>query len=120
LAAASLFGANAIGKFIGGSAGLVAYFLHTFQSTWLPGILVVSTAYAAPYIELILTVWLLVGVRLRAAWFFSSVYMIILAFGMAVAQQYDIAAHNFFYTGLFAAGLYFSGSDLWHWPVKDE
>jgi uncharacterized membrane protein YphA (DoxX/SURF4 family) len=114
LAAFSLFFANAVGKFIGGSAGLVEYFHHIFQSTWLPSPLVTATAYVTPYVEMIFALWLLLGTRLRIAWICASLYMITLAFGMAVAQQYDTAAHNYLYVLLFCAGLYFSAQDRWH------
>lgn len=114
LAAFSLFLANAVGKFIGGSAGLVGYFHHVFQATWIPSPLVTATAYTTPYFEAIFALWLLSGVQLRIAWVCASLYMVALAFGMAVAQQYDTAAHNYTYVLLFCIGIYFSAEDRWH------
>jgi uncharacterized membrane protein YphA (DoxX/SURF4 family) len=114
LAAFSLFFANAVGKFIGGPAGLASYFEHLFHSSWLPSALVNSTAYSTPYVETLIALWLLMGLRLRLAWVCASLYMIALAFGMVVAQQYDMAAHNYVYVAIFSAGLYFSPRDRWH------
>lgn len=114
LSASSLLLANAIGKFIGGAPALVSYFQHVFQNSWLPGIAVTAMAYVTPYVEIVLTGWLVVGVGLRAAWTCAAVYMLVLAFGMTIAQQYDTAAHNYVYVAICCAGMYFSSADRWH------
>lgn len=120
LAAFSLFIANAIGKFLGGPAGLLAYFDHLFHSSWLPTVVVAATAYSAPYLEAVIGIWLLLGMRLRVAWLVAALYMVVLAFGMVVAQQYDTAAHNYLYVALFCAGLHFSSSDRWHFGAQGD
>jgi uncharacterized membrane protein YphA (DoxX/SURF4 family) len=114
LAAASLFAANAIGKFMAGSSAMLGYFKSLFHTSWLPSVVVSATALTTPYLEALLAIWLLAGISLRFAWLASALYMIILAFGMVVAQQYDVAAHNYLYVLLFCVGLYFSDSDRVH------
>ncbi len=111
LAVASLFGAAAIDKFLGGLNGTLVYFHTLFAATWLPEGVVTIQAYIAPWMELLITCWLLTGFRLRAAWVVATFFMISLAFGTMVASQYQIAANNYFFVLLCLLGLYFSPFD---------
>jgi uncharacterized membrane protein YphA (DoxX/SURF4 family) len=114
LAVASLFAAAVIPKWSGGLAGLdgiVANFRETFKDTWLPAPLVVFQARLIPYVEALLPVWLLVGWKLRIAWVITALFLVTLSFGMLVAQQGDVAAHNFAYVLIACWGLYFSKYD---------
>lgn len=114
LALASLFLSAAVGKLKGGTEsirGTVAYFQTTFAETWLPGPLVTLHGYATPFVEALIAAWLIVGYRLRVAWVLTGLFTISLAFGMAVARKHDVAANNYNYVLLCAAGLYFSRFD---------
>ena len=114
LAMASLFFAAAVPKLKGGSASIhatVDYFQKLFAQTWLPGPLVTLQAYITPFAEAILSIWLVVGWRLRLAWFITGLYTIALAFGMAVAGKHDVAANNYLYVLIAAIGLYLSPFD---------
>jgi len=100
-----------VAKFMGGLDGVVESFQATFKETWLPMFLVTLHARAVPFVEIVLPVWLLVGIRLRLAWVVTSFFMVSLAFGMLVAKQYGIAANNYLYVLICCAGLYFSQFD---------
>lgn len=114
LAMSSLFFAAAVAKLKGGWTSIhatVESFQKMFAQTWLPGPLVTMQAYTTPFAEAILSVWLVVGLRLRLAWLVTGLYMIALAFGMAVAGKHDVAANNYLYVLISAVGLYFSQYD---------
>jgi uncharacterized membrane protein YphA (DoxX/SURF4 family) len=111
LAIASLFFAAAFGKFSGGLDGVVGYFQSVFAETWLPMWLVTLHARVIPFIELLIPIWLILGFKLRLAWFVTGLTTVSLAFGMMVARQYDVAADNYLYVLMSVAGLYFSQFD---------
>lgn len=114
LAVASLFLAAAVGKLKGGwhsLSNVVAYFQQTFAETWLPTGLVTLHARLTPFMEALIVVWLIVGFRLKAAWCVTTLFMLSLAFGMAVAGKHDAAANNYTYVLICCVGLYFSRFD---------
>lgn len=111
LAMASLFIGAVVPKWMGPPGKTVQMFQSMFQSTWLPMPLVTLHAQLTPWIEILLPVWLILGFRLRWAWVVTGLYLVSLAFGMVVAQQYGTAANNYFYALFSCAGLYFSRYD---------
>jgi hypothetical protein len=114
LAIAALFLAAAVPKFSEGRKGLdniVHYFQTSFEKTWLPKPLVTLQARLTPFIEALIVVWLITGWRLMTGWVVTSIFLISLAFGMAVAGKGDVAAHNFVYVLMAVAGLYLSRFD---------
>jgi len=114
LAVASLFLAAAVGKLKNGGQGLdnvVAYFQQTFAETWLPTSLVTLHARITPFVEALIALWLVVGYKLKAGWCLTCLFMISLAFGMAVAGKHDTAANNYAYMLICCAGLYFCRFD---------
>ena len=114
LAIASLFLAASVRKLQGGAESIqktVRYFRTTFEDTWLPEFLVTAHAYATPFVEAFIVIWLISGFRLRAAWVFTSLFMISLAFGMSVAGEYDSAANNYTYVLICCVGLLLSPYD---------
>jgi uncharacterized membrane protein YphA (DoxX/SURF4 family) len=115
LAIASLFFSAALGKWMRGGmhapAQTAAYFQTTFKETWLPAPLVTAHAYATPFIESFICLWLLSGFRLRWAWIFTTLFMISLAFGMSVAQKHDVAGQNYMYVFICCIALFFSPHD---------
>jgi hypothetical protein len=68
-------------------------------------------AYATPFIEAVLVVWLISGFRLKLAWIFTSLFATSLAFGMSVAGEFDTAANNYNYVLICCAGLLLSRYD---------
>ena len=64
LAIASLFFAAAVRKLQGGSETIqktVNFFRTTFEDTWLPEFLVTVHAYATPFVEAFIVIWLISG-----------------------------------------------------------
>jgi uncharacterized membrane protein YphA (DoxX/SURF4 family) len=114
---ASLFFAAAAGKLKGGAEtilGTVQYFEQTFADTWLPLWLVRLHGYLTPFIEAIIPVWLLVGLRLKICWVVTCVFVITLGFGTAVAGRHDTAAANYNYLLICVIGLYLSRYDRYN------
>ena len=111
LMVASLFAVAAVAKFQAGLGVTAQHFVKVFEQTWLPAPLVALQAVLIPYFEVIIPVWLLLGIRLKEAWIFAALVSLSLAFGMAVVRGYGVAADNYFYVFLCCLGIYFSSYD---------
>ncbi len=114
LAVGSLFFAAAVRKLHGGMETIqktVGFSQTTFENTWLPAKLVSIHAYATPFVEAMIVVWLISGFRLTAAWVFTALFTTSLAFGMSVAGKFDTAADNYTYVLICCAGLLLSRYD---------
>jgi uncharacterized membrane protein YphA (DoxX/SURF4 family) len=114
LAVGSLFFAAAVRKLQGGMETLqktVRFFQTTFENTWLPAKLVNIHAYATPFVEALIVIWLISGFRLTAGWVFTALFTTSLAFGMSVAGKFDTAADNYTYVLICCAGLLLSRYD---------
>jgi len=114
LAVGSLFFAAAVRKLQGGMETIqktVGFFQTTFENTWLPAKLVSIHAYATPFVEALIVIWLISGFRLTAAWVFTTLFTTSLAFGMSVAGKFDTAADNYTYVLICCAGLLLSRYD---------
>jgi uncharacterized membrane protein YphA (DoxX/SURF4 family) len=125
LAVGSLFLAAAVRKLHGGLETIqntVRFFQTTFENTWLPEKLVTAHAYATPFVEALIVIWLISGFRLKVAWMFTVLFVTSLAFGMSVAGRFDTAADNYTYVLICCAGLLLSRYDrvraehLWEPP----
>ena len=110
IAMASLFAVAALSKFIGGLEGVAASFTGMFKDTFLPSALVALYAYVLPWVEALIAVWLILGIRLKAAWILTAFTLISLAFGLMVAHQ-DTVSQIYIYLLAACAGLYFSEFD---------
>ena len=114
LAVGSLFFAAAVRKLQGGAETIqktVRFFQTTFEDTWLPANLVNIHAYATPFVEALIVIWLISGFRLKAGWVFTALFTTSLAFGMSVAGRFDTAADNYTYVLICCAGLLLSRYD---------
>lgn len=114
LAVASLFFAAAVRKLQGGMETIqktARFFQATFENTWLPARLVNIHAYATPFVEALIVIWLISGFRLKAGWVFTALFMTSLAFGMSVVGRFDTAADNYIYVLICCAGLLLSRYD---------
>ena len=127
LAVGSLFFAAAVRKLQGGMETIqktVGFFQTTFENTWLPAKLVSIHAYATPFVEALIVIWLISGFRLTAAWVFTTLFTTSLAFGMSVAGKFDTVADNYTYVLICCAGLLLSRYDrfrvdtLWNSPPR--
>ena len=129
LAVGSLFLAAAVRKLQGGMETIqktVRFFQTTFETTWLPEKLVNIHAYATPFVEAMIVIWLISGFRLKAAWVFTALFTTSLAFGMSVAGKFDTAADDYTYVLICCAGLLLSRYDqfrvvaLWNRPPRPQ
>ena len=114
LAFVFLFLGATVENFVNGLDAMLTSFTEMFKDTWLPAPLVVLHARVIPWVEMVLTVWLLLGIRLKEAWIVTALTLISLAFGMVVLKQSHIAANNFTYVFMACVGLYFSQYDKWN------
>jgi len=114
LAVGSLFFAAAVRKLQGGAATIqntVQYFKTTFENTWIPERMVTAHAYATPFIEALIVIWLISGFRLKAAWVCTALFATSLAFGMSVAGNFNTAADNYTCVLICCVGLLLSPHD---------
>ena len=111
IAMASLFAVAALYKFMMGFDKMAVMIIGMFKDSFLPVWLVTPYAYGIAFAEALIAVWLLVGVKLRAAWIFTAFVFMSLAFGMVVAKQGTTASENYVYMMMACAGLYFSRYD---------
>ena len=109
IAVASLFAVAAAYKFTGGLDALVKQFTGMFQNTFLPASLVAIYARILPWLEALIAVWLLIGIRLKAAWIVTAFTLISLSFGLTVAKQSP--ADTYVYIVIACLGIYFSEFD---------
>ena len=107
----SLFATAAIGKFVDGLGTIVTGFTELFKDTWIPTPLVILHARLIPWLEALIAIWLLLGVRLKEAWVLTALTLISLAFGMVVLKQAATASANYIYVFMACVGLYFSQFD---------
>ncbi|APR76118.1 Hypothetical protein A7982_01465 [Minicystis rosea] len=81
-----------------GHAGAFAEGLvRDFQSTWLPGWSVSAFALGLPFVELVIGVLVLVGLRTRAALFAGSAVITALTFGSCLRQAWEMAGAQLVY-----------------------
>ncbi len=114
LTIASLFVAAVVPKWmqgLGAPRALADTFVKTFENGWLPIALVRPMGYLNPLIETLIPIWLVLGIWLRAAWVFTTLFLISLAFGMASLGKHDVAANNYTYVLIACVGLYMSRYD---------
>jgi uncharacterized membrane protein YphA (DoxX/SURF4 family) len=115
LSIGSLFLSAGISKLPGGVSGTVAYYSSLFEHSLLPLALVRAHASVILFLELLLGVWLLSGLRLAAAWKAAALLLVSLAVGMLFAGKYDVASDNYVYVLLSLGGLVVSRFDRWVW-----
>lgn len=111
IAVASIFAVAAYGKFAAGFGNYAASMTGMFKDSVLPGWLLMPYINILPFAETLLAVWLLVGIKLRAAWIFTAFVLLTLGFGMIVIRQGAIASENYIYMMMACLGIYLSKYD---------
>ncbi len=94
-----------------------AWIGKTFSESSLPPFLVEVAASAIPYVELVLGVTLLLGLKTKWAAFFGALFICTLIFGMGVLQNWEVVGSQMiyvicFYLLLQAPEIEFFGIDL--------
>ncbi len=91
------------------------YAISSKMKSMFQGLLPYSTIdFAAKTIcltQIILALWILSGIRLRAAWFCSGIFMVSLCFGLLILKQYNHVYGNYIYLLFICAGLAVSKHD---------
>ncbi len=111
VAMSSLFMVAGVSKFAMGLGYSAEQIISSFSQTWLPGFLVAPYAYALPFVEIALALWIFSGQYIKKAWITAAFLLITLAFGMAIVGQSAIAAGNYVYVVIACLGLYVSRYD---------
>ncbi len=109
LAIALIFAVAALSKFMMGLDASVLALTGMFKDAFLPAPLVTLYAQLLPFVEAIIAVWLLSGVKLKEAWLFTAITLLSLGFGLMVAKQ--SAADVYIFVLMACAGLHFSQHD---------
>ncbi len=111
IAIASIFAVAVYGKFAIGLGNYAANMTAMFKDTFLPGWLLAPYINILPFAEILIAVWLLVGIKLRAGWIFTAFVLLTLGFGMMVGRQSAIASENYIYMMMACLGIYLSKYD---------
>jgi len=91
--------------------GVAAFMMNMFKDTFLPGWLLAPYINVLPFAESLIAIWLLTGIRLRAAWIFTAFVLLSLGFGMIVVKQGTTASENYIYMIIACLGIYLSKYD---------
>lgn len=114
----SLFLGAGIIKISGGVDGSIAYYMSMFEKSIFPIFLVKIHASVIMFVELLLGVWLLSGIKLRFAWIASIITLLSLAFGMIFTYKFDVVSDNYIYVALSCLGILLEPYD--HYRLKHE
>ncbi len=102
-----------IAKFAGGVTGFARHLSTEYQKSWLPAPLVSGFGHLLPFLEVLLGVFLLLGLFRNATLFATGVLLIILTFGQVVAGQGQTVFFNTCYVFLAGALLFVHDYDTW-------
>lgn len=107
MAPALLFLVAGLNKFLGpgGPSGTMSGMATAFAETWLPLILVKPFAFALPFIEVALGLFLMTGLYRNAALVGAGLLLLVLLFGKLVLGAYDDAPMFFIYLMTVSAAL---------------
>jgi thiosulfate dehydrogenase (quinone) large subunit len=84
-------------------AGFTHHLEQTMSRTWLPLPLVTATGYTLPFAELILGGLLTVGLLLRPVLIAGTFLIIVLTFGVCLAQNWAVASEQLIYLLVYVA-----------------
>ena len=94
-------------KLTSGLEGFVhGYLVPAFAKTPLPPVLVTAYGYTLPFVEVVIGVWLILGVLRIPALALTGATLLSLAFGQILLQQHAIVANIFLYVLMAAVALY--------------
>ena len=94
---------HGVARLIAGPANFVASLTKMFENTILPTALVVPFGYTLPWLEGIIGLLILIGLRTRDALVAGSLLMLVLTFGTILRQDWNVAAIQLFYSAIYAA-----------------
>jgi len=98
---------HGISRIIGGLSAFAHSLLTPFQKTFLPAWSVFGFGLALPWLEAILGLLVLAGLRTRLALIAGSILLIVLTFGSTLRQDWESAGLQLIYASIYAALLAF-------------
>lgn len=93
---------HCVTRLLAGSANFVNSMAKMFQGTVMPSTLVVPFAHVLPWLEGVIGVLILLGLRTREALVAGALLMLVLTFGTALRQDWDVVAIQLFYSLIYA------------------
>ena len=93
---------SGIGKFMMGIDTFVGFIVPGFEETFLPKLLVTAFAYAMPFLEFLLGLWLLTGFKRDWALIGTGKFLAILMFGLLLQGNVDTVNKVFIYIFIIA------------------
>lgn len=98
---------HGISRIIGGPSAFAQSLVTLFQKTFLPAWAVFGFGLGLPWLEAILGLLVLTGLRTRIALIGGSILIIVLTFGSSLRQDWNSAGLQLIYASIYAALLAF-------------
>lgn len=90
-------------RLLAGVGSFVTGMTKMFSNTLLPTAVVVPFGYALPWLEAVLGILIIIGLRTREALVSGALLMLALTFGTALRQDWDVAGIQLLYSAVYAA-----------------
>lgn len=104
-------GLSGVRKVMGGVGTTIPRFQEMYAGTGTPMWLVTGQAWAVPFIEVFIGLWLLVGYKLRGAFIASALLTLNFCVAMKILSNHGVVANNSLFVLLCCVGLYFCDQD---------
>jgi thiosulfate dehydrogenase [quinone] large subunit len=104
---------HGVSRILGGPSAFAQSLIPLFQKTLLPAGAVFGFGLALPWVEAILGLLVLIGVRTRFALIASAVLLAMLTFGSTLRQDWESAGLQLIYASVYAALLAFRSKNTY-------
>jgi thiosulfate dehydrogenase (quinone) large subunit len=104
---------HGVSRLLAGPASFAHSLVALFQTTPLPGWSVLVFGLTLPWLEAVLGLMMLVGLRTRLALIGGSLVLIVLTFGSTLRQDWAIAGVQLIYSAVYAALLAFRSRNVY-------
>jgi len=104
---------HGISRLLAGPASFAHSLVALFERTPLPGWLVLAFGFTLPWIEAVLGLLLLSGLRTRLALIAGSVLLVVLTFGSALRQDWQTVGLQLIYSSVYSALLAFRSRNIY-------
>jgi thiosulfate dehydrogenase (quinone) large subunit len=98
---------HGLSRILAGPAAFAATLVQQFHATPLPSGMVSAFAHALPWVEAVIGLLLLLGAATRFALCAGALLILLLTFGSALHQDWDVAGFQLIYAAVYAALLAF-------------
>lgn len=93
---------HGVSRLLAGLGNFVTVMAKTFENTPVPTTLVVIFSYGLPWLEGLIGLLILIGLRTRESLLSGAVLMLLLTFGTALRQDWNVAAIQLLYSIVYA------------------